>query len=642
MKRYGRLGVQAAALALLALCAGGPALAFELFGFRLWGSDEKEADRIEIIDPLPYTVEVRVTGDGDLQKTVENASSLWLQREQPAAGKGGLLSRGRGDYRRILAALYNSGYYGGSISITAAGAEVADLTLAAEFPTSVPMVITVDPGPIFRFGAAGFVNPPTFQQVYGDEVAGPATVGFESGEPAEATVIGAASALAVEQWRQLGHAKAREAGRDVIADHRTNEVDVTITLEPDRVAFFGPVSVNGSQRVDPAFIEYMTGLEMGVEYDPDTVDAARERLSRLGVFRSIRIEEGDELGPDGILPFTVTVEDRRPRTFGFGGTYSTIDGLGVEAYWMHRNLFGRAERLRFNATIEQLLVSTDPSEYNYNFGVSFTKPGVYRPDNDFVAGAVARQLDLENYWERSISGQIGFSRRFGQGVNADLFLTASRSRFEDDFGTRDFTIVSVLGRGEFDRRRVDRLNAIGGYYLAGEAQPLYEAVYGNPALLATVEGRKYYAVDEDARFVLAGRARLGAFFGPPPEESPPNLLFFAGGGGSVRGYAYRSIGVEIPDVNGQDGVVGGAGLLETSGEIRVRLNESFGAVGFLDVGYVTESADFSGVTDLRAGAGLGVRYFTSIGPLRADLAAPLNPRPEDAPVALYIGIGQAF
>ena len=76
--------------------------------------------------------------------------------------------------------------------------------------------------------------------------------------------------------------------------------------------------------------------------------------------------------------------------------------------------------------------------------------------------------------------------------------------------------------------------------------------------------------------------------------------------------------------------------------MRYRINERFGAVGFLDAGYVTETASFSGETTFKTGTGLGARYYTGIGVLRFDLATPLQPDPGDSRLAFYIGIGQAF
>jgi len=197
MLRLRSRGILAACLVGTSLGAAPAALGFELFGFRLWGRED-EADRIEIIDPLPYTVEVTVTGGGEgLVSVVENASSLWGGRDQPASGRAGLISKARGDYRRILAALYGEGYYGPGISIRAAGAEVADLTLAADLPAEVPMTIRVEAGPKFRFGVAEIVNGPPLVSSGPDEVDTPASVGFRAGETARTSAVGAASALTV-------------------------------------------------------------------------------------------------------------------------------------------------------------------------------------------------------------------------------------------------------------------------------------------------------------------------------------------------------------------------------------------------------------------------------------------------------------
>jgi len=304
---------------------------------------------------------------------------------------------------------------------------------------------------------------------------------------------------------------------------------------------------------------------------------------------------------------------------------------------------GATDHQAIDASIERLLETIDPSEYNYNLGVTFTRPGTLNPDSSFVTSLVARQLDVDTYRERSITARAGLSRRFGRFLTGDLFVEASRGRYEDDFGTREFTTFGLLGRSEYDRRD-DPLDATEGYYLSASAQPFYEFEFSNAALRGTLEGRSYVGLGEERRFVLAGRARVGSIVGAEASETPPSLLFFAGGGGSVRGYAYQSIGVDVPDPDdpGETIVAGGRGLAELSGEFRARIGENFGAVAFVDGGLVSADANFTGFDDLRVGVGLGARYFTPVGPLRVDLAAPIDPRPQDDAVALYIGIGQAF
>ena len=617
-----------------------PAQAFSLFGIHLWGAPEEDPDRVEVIDPQKYTAEIHVTGDTDLQDTLETASALYANRDEAASGRAGLISRAKGDYRRLLAALYDAGFYGPSISILVAGREAADLTLAIDLPKTVPVVITIDTGPAFQFGRLAIVNPPPPLDTRRQRLTTPSSLGFQPGEPAEAPVIGKTSDLVIAHWRTRGHAKARETEREVIADHSTDKLDVGLAFDPGREARYGPTKVVGATRTDPEFIRFMTDLQEGDRFDSTEVARSQARLGRLGIFRSLRIEEAEEIGPDGSLPMTVRVEDRRPRTIGFGGTYSTIDGLGLEAYWMNRNLWGRGERLRFDASVSGLIENIDPTDYDYNLGLAFTKPGVYRPDTDFIASLAAKRLDYDTYRETSLGGAIGLSQQFGDRLTGDLSVNFSRAKFEDIYGTRNFFTLGLLGNLAYDIRN-DPLDATNGYYIAAMAQPFYEFDFGNPAIRGTIEGRYYYSLVGLDQLVFAGRVKLGSYYGPGPAESPPDLLFFAGGGGSVRGYAYRSIGVPTT-VDGVEGTIGGRGLFEGSAEARYRINETFGAVAFADAGLVTADPRLSGESDTKVGVGAGMRYYTPIGPLRVDLATPLDRDSGESAVALYIGIGQAF
>jgi translocation and assembly module TamA len=618
-----------------------PSAGFELFGIRLWGEDEEDG-RVEVLDPLPYSVAFSVSGeDDDLEAALRGASSLWGDRNEPAAGRAGLLAKAKGDYRRLLGALYTAGYYGGEISITLDGREAAELSLAAPLPPQVNVAVRVDPGPLFRFGATNISDAPPWERPGGPDGLNPVDIGFLPGEPAEATAVTAAEDIAVERWRQRGRAKAQVAEREVVADHPRRRLDVSIDIEHGRVAYYGPVMVQGSRRVDAAFIEYMTDLEEGERFDSRDLESARQRLSDLGVFRLVRIEEAEEIEPDGRLPMTVQVEDRRPRTIGVGASISSIDGLGLEAYWMHRNLLGRAEQLRVEGSVVGL-GGVDVTDYTYRLGVSFLKPGVIDPDTSFIASLFAERPDYETYTQESITGRVGLSRSFGNDVTGELSFQVSKIWVQDDLGDREFFTVGPYARLVNDRRD-DPLEPTRGYYLAGDVTPFYEFEYGNAVVRGTVEGRAYRGFGAERRIVLAGRALVGSFVGASNEESPPSQLFFAGGGGSVRGYAFRSLGVEFIDADGDEIVLGGKSLVETSAELRARIGERFGLVGFVDTGLVgaDSTPDFD-PDDWLLGVGLGVRYYTRLGPLRLDVAVPLDERQADQSFGIYIGIGQAF
>lgn len=612
-----------------------PAGAFELFGIKFFGSREEPEDDV-IGEPQPYTVEVEIADDS-LETTLRNTSRLWADRDDPAAGAGGLIAKAREDYRRLLSALYAEGRYGGSISITIDGREAADLLPDVTLAETASVRIAIDPGPVFRFRDASIVNPAPPPVDRGDRVDLPQDEGFLPGEVARSGVILRAERLAVEAWRQQGHAKAEAVERRISAAHDSDTVDARLTIEPGARAVYGETTVSGAERMDPGFVAWMADLPPGQEYDPDDIERANKRLARLDVFRSLRIEEADAIGPGGMLPINVAVQERALRRFGLGGSYSSVDGIGVEAFWLHRNLFGRAERLRIEGRVAGIN-GVDPREFTYRLGASFIKPGVFTPDTNYVASLYGDREVLEPYTRTGVTAETGFTHLFTEQLSGRLMLTGRVARFDDDFyGRRDFASLGFLGGLALDTRD-NAADATRGYYLEGVIEPFHEFEYGHTGARFTAEARVYYGFGEDSRIVAAGRIKLGSLVGSPLAETAPDRLFFAGGGGSVRGYAYRNIGVVTPTGH----VVGGRSLIEASGELRFRVTDTIGAVGFVDAGYVGASSTPTFDENTRVGAGIGLRYLTGFGPIRLDVAVPLDPRPGDPSVAFYVGIGQAF
>ena len=622
-------------LVLLALLLSvGGVSAFEFLGIKLF-EEQSDIDAEAIMaDPQPYAATLRTSADGLLESRIRDASNLLIGQTRPANGAAGLLATARADYKRILGALYDEGYYGGAISILVDGREAAQLPPDTVLRKPVAVELRVDPGPLFHFGHIAVANRAPADVAADDVVLPPEEVGFVSGEVARSNAILRAETLAVEAWRQLGYAEASVVDRQVVADHATNLVDVTIVVEPGRRATLGAAAVEGTDRMDPAFVAQQTGLVAGTEYDPDDIARAERRLARLDVFRAMRVEGAGSIGSDGVLPLNIIVEEQSQRRIGAGASWSSVDGIGLEAFHLWRNLFGRAERLRLDAKLAGIGWPIDSAQFDYAFGATFTKPGFLNPDNDLVAAIAAERTVLPNYIETSASARAGLAQYLFDDVTLDGAGYYELANFSDDFGNRTFSLVG-LDAGVIWDGRDDAQDPTSGLYLAGTAEPFYELNRSYLAFRATAEARAYWAPTD--RFVLAGRAKLGGLLGPSLANLPPDRLFFAGGGGSVRGYAYRSIGVDQP--NGS--VTGGRYLLEGSVEARFKATDEIGVVGFLDGGYVAADT-FPGLDQLRLGAGVGLRYYTSLGPLRLDLAFPINKRPADPNYALYVGIGQAF
>ncbi len=633
--------LHAAGLALL--CSTAPlshAYALELFGRCILGkcTSDEEKDNADLIDPKRYDVNFSVVNDEDVVgDAIKSASQLWQGKDRAVGGSAGVIARAKGDYRRILASLYNEGRYGGTISIKINGTEAASVPVGTEFNSGDTIVVEVNPGPVYLFGNAQVEGAPPAPTMRGDELPSLEDVGFSAGAEAKAGSVGKASKLLKDKWRQQGYATAKVTDRAVTANHPTQELNVVLTVESGPPAVYGDVDVQGTDRMDPAFVARQTGLVAGNEFDPDDLVKAKKRLDRLGVFSTQKIEEGKAVSEDGTLPIGLIVKERKLRRIGLGATVSSLDGVGLESYWLHRNLFGKAERLRLDAKVGGLGSTFDYQKFDYELGAAFTKPGVFTPDTDLNFNLYARREYNDSFIETSAGSNIGLTHYYSDALifNGGVFVEAAK--FESKLGDRDFITAGLDFSAVYDSRD-SKLDASEGFYLSGAVKPFYEFNYQNFGAAVKAEARSYLSFGEDDRIVLAGRALAASIVGPDRSETPDNFLYFAGGGGSVRGYNFNGIGVE--DTSGD--ITGGKSKLEASAELRFKAWGNFGGAVFIDAGSVSADTLPSFDQDVRLGAGFGVRYFTGLGPIRVDFAMPLNRRDRDPHYGIYAGIGQAF
>ncbi|MER8810258.1 autotransporter assembly complex protein TamA [Mesorhizobium australicum] len=628
----GRVLPRALALAMMCsmalLCESGSAAAFELFGIKLWGSSSDED--ADIVDPLRYAVTISAPdADKDLVKKLENASAQKSDEDRPVSGSLGLMAKARSDREQLVAALYADARYEGVVTVTIDGKPLDELPPDAEFkgPQPIPVVITISAGPKFTLGnirlegdAAGLMS---------------ADYGLISGGDAGSGAVLKAEALIVRTLKEQGRPLARVTDRQIVADHATSTLDVTLTVAAGPVAGYGATTVEGTEKVDRDFTEYMTGLKRGKQYSPQEISDARDRLLALEVFNSVTFKEADKLDADGNIPIGVQVSERKPRYFGLGGTFSNTEGLGLEGYWGHRNLFGRAEKLRIDGAISGI-GSNNLSELNYNAGIMFEKPGVIGPASKFFASVKTVLEHPDAYDHFSVKGSTGLSYELDKKQTVSAEVALDYSRIHDAFGKHKYLIASIPLQYVYDNRD-NRLNPTTGFRLLAYAEPSYDILSGAAFLKLKGEGSAYQSLDTASKFVLAERVAVGSIVGTGLQNVPADRRFYSGGGGSVRGYAYQGIGPK--DFTGQP--IGGLSFFETSVEMRIAVTDTIGIVPFVDAGTVSTKSVPS-FSDVKVGAGVGLRYVTPFGPLRIDAAVPLNRDPGDPHFGIYAGIGQAF
>jgi translocation and assembly module TamA len=603
------------------------AAAFEIFGIKLWGASKEDTD---IVDPLRYAVTIEAPdADKALLKKLQNASALKSDEDHPVSGSLGLMAKARSDREQLVAALFADARYEGVVTITIDGKSIDDLPPDAEFkgPQPIPVAVNIAVGPRFTLGnirlegdAAGLMG---------------ADYGLIAGGDAGSGAVLKAEALIVRTLKEQGRPLAKVTDRQIVADHNTSTLDVTLTVAAGPVAGYGETTVSGTEKVDRDFTEYMTGLKRGRQYSPQEISDARDRLLALEVFNSVTLKEADKLDADGNIPIGVQVSERKPRYFGLGGSFSNIEGLGLEGYWGHRNLFGQAEKLRIDGAISGI-GSNDLSKLNYNAGIMFEKPGVIGPTSKFFANVKTVFEHPDAYDHFSVKGETGISYDLDKKQTVSAAVALDYSRIRDAFGKHTYLIASIPLQYVYDNRD-SRLNPTRGFRVLAYAEPSYDILSGAAFLKLKGEGSAYQSLDTASKFVLAERVAVGSIVGAGLENIPADRRFYSGGGGSVRGYAYQGIGPK--DINGQP--TGGLSFFETSVEMRIAITDTIGIVPFIDAGTVSTSSapNFS---EVKVGAGVGLRYVTPFGPLRIDAAVPLNRDPSDPHFGIYAGIGQAF
>lgn len=649
--RRSRQGLAACALAgiVLAMAEVRPAAAF----FGLFGESLPE--------PSPATLPYTLTIDGadrGLKQRLEDASLLYRLRQDAPPDAESLLSRASRDVGQIRNALWAEGYYNAEVKMQVAGlplvpfegvapAGLARAAGALKGAERVPITVTVVPGNRFTLRALRIED--NEGRALTDIPERRLRIG--PGDPASAPDLRGARARIVDYYRGQSRPLTKAGEIEATVDHRSGTMDAVIRVEPGAVAAIGPVTVSGTKGVPEAVVRSFIYANPGDAYSPVAMSDIRKSVLKVPALGSASVREADRLDAAGQLPLTVEVTERPLRLIGASARVSSLDGPALRAYWEHRNLFGGAEQLRIEGETFTPPRTDNSSRSIKDFGIAdvggrlklaFMKPALYGSRNDLIIGAMAERdrTGGDRYGGYTVEmAEIGagIRHRFSDRFSVQGGLKYEIGRTTDALGTVHYNLIGVPLSVAYDSTD-NLLDPTTGMRFVAQTTPYASLGSTDSFVESKAQVSAYHALDGDARYILAGRVVLGSVAGARITDVPANHRFYAGGSGSVRGYRNRSLGPLAP--NGL--LVGGRSLFEASVEMRVKITETIGIVPFLDAGgaFSSQVPDFG--EQVHYAAGLGLRYYTGIGPIRLDVATPLNRRKGDMPVALYISIGQAF
>lgn len=564
----------------------------------------------------------------DRARDVLDAASL-LRALDDDADPQDYVAAARADYRRLLTALYGEGRYGATISITVNGVEAANIA-PLDAPTIVEeVVIRVDAGPRFTFGNVAISPLPPGTTLPTD--LGPRRTART--ERIESAVSGGLSS-----WRDLGFAQVRVAGQRVIARHDDRKLDVDVTLDTGPRLRFGDLSISGNDDVRTERIREIAGLPTGEVYSPEEITKAEQRLRRSGAFDSVALSQADEANPDNTLDIDARVRESRPRRNGLGIEVSTIEGWTLSAFWMHRNYFGGAERLRIDGEIAGIDGETGGADYRLRG--TFSRPATFGADTDFFIRSEISREDEPEFLLDSVSLEVGFTRILTDDLTVSAAVGLLTAREETDAGTREYTLLTLPLDATLERRDVPS-DATSGYFIKTDLTPFVSLVGDVNGARFFADTRGYFTPGEEGRLTFAARGQFGSVLNAGLDEAPADFLFYSGGGGTVRGQPYNDLGIDRIE-DGEVITSGGTSFAGLQLETRFRVNDRVSLVGFYDIGQVGDTELPFETGDWHAGAGFGLRYNTGIGPIRLDLGTQASGDDAGEDLQVYVGIGQAF
>ncbi|MDR3518332.1 MAG: autotransporter assembly complex protein TamA [Azospirillaceae bacterium] len=578
----------------------------------------------------PYNVALTGVDDGELSDLLQATGSVFRLRDTPAPSPIGLTRRADSDHDRLLGVLHSLGYYDATLDLRVdTGAVPAQVTVA------------VSPGTAYRIATINVLVTGGQPLSAGRPLDG-AALGLAPGTQARAATVIAAEDRIAEILKGQGFAYARVTGYQAVVDHATHTMDVTYTVAPGPKIRFGATRIVGLKQMSEAVVRARLPWHEGDPFDSALLTRAQTDIARLAVFTTVRVTLADQSEVAGDqAPVTVTVAERKRHFVGAALTYGTDTGVGLNGYWGHRNLFGGGEQFKASVTIDRLLRNSLGSS-DVTGDLNFRKPDFLRPRQDLILDGAAVTESLEPYDRTAITFTATLEARLSRRFTVSYGGSFENAHLSEPYD-RQTTTVDVAGVPlglTFDDSN-DPLNPSRGWRASVQSTP-YATVSGHGVdfIVNRATGSAYQDLSGNGDWVLAERVSLGSIEGSGnTERIPADKRFYGGGGsGSIRGFSFQMVGPL--DNNGKP--IGGRSLVETATELRIKITDTLGIVPFVDGGNVYDSIAPDLTSTMRWGAGIGGRYYTSFGPLRLDLAAPINRRSVDSPWQAYVSIGQAF
>jgi outer membrane protein insertion porin family len=459
------------------------------------------------------------------------------------------------------------------------------------------------------------------------------------GEPYRLADLAADRAELLATYRDAGYLQA-EVTPDVTFSEDRGQAEVVLHVAPGRPTRVDHIVIAGLERTRETVVRRELTLAPGDPLSLQQLLESQRRLSSLGVFRRVSLAEIDPESP--AERSLVVVADEAPQaSVAYGLGYAERELLRASAEVTRRNLSG----------LDRSLSAYVRASFRGSRGLlTYREPYLFGHKQELFATVFREEDDRESFDYVRYGGVLQTLRGLGPRWTLILRQTFQLTRVFDvevplDEVDRQFQSSTFSGPAVslVNDTRNDPLDPRRGHFASADVQFSHRLLGGDTFVKSFLQASSYRRLGARTLLAVGGRLGLARTLGRgEPLRVPLPDRFFAGGDYSLRGFALDTVGPREPTPDGRLIATGGNGLLLGSAELRRELGRRFSLAAFTDAGNVyTQAADIQ-LDDLRVSAGLGLRYRSALGPLRADWGYKLNRRSGESPYRIHVTIGHAF
>jgi outer membrane protein insertion porin family len=454
---------------------------------------------------------------------------------------------------------------------------------------------------------------------------------LREGDPFDRTLVYASADTIRNRLHDRGYAEALVRLEGFEVDRDKHNASVSLIVDPGVTAVIGEIHVQGTRRVDSAFVRSLLASRPGREYRERDIQQSQLNLYRSELFRfaSVGLDTVHFVPGSGVVPVTITVIEGPFHRIRAAAGYGTNDCFRTGAGWTARNALGSGQVFDVSAQVSKLGVgrpfgvgleenflcsalkddSVGSARANYNITTSFRRPVFLSPSNSLTLSLFAeRRSEFAVYLREDIGGSLTLIRETAERIPVTLTYRLSSGRTQANAVSfcAFFNACTETDVRELRQRRPLATLTLGAQRVRvnnpldpSRGSNISAEVTHSSTLLGSsrfseftrfiADGAHYIPV---GRSVVALHARGGMVFAPRlvlggagdvANFVPPEQRFYAGGPNDVRGYNRNQLGPlvyvvretaidtlgNIPEDSVQIAATGGNSIIVANVELRV-------------------------------------------------------------------------